>query len=39
MDNERLEKVKKQIEWIISTTDDDLIIARCNIILSLLEGE
>lgn len=32
-----LDKIKEQIEWIISTTDDDLVIARCNIILSMLE--
>jgi len=39
MDKEKLAKIKEQLEWIISTTDDDLVIARCNIILSLLEGE
>ena len=32
-----LEKIKKQIEWIMSTAGDDAIVARCNIILSMIE--
>ena len=37
MYDEVIKKIKKEINWIISTTSDDTTIARCNIILKLLE--
>ena len=33
------EQVKQEIDWIISTTNEDITIARCNMILSLLEDK
>jgi len=39
MDNEKIIKIIEQIQWIIGITDDELVLARCNIILDLLKGE
>lgn len=36
---DRLNKIKEIVEMIKSTTDEELTIARCNIILQLLEEE
>lgn len=36
---EKLEQVKQEIDWIISNTNEDITIARCNMILSLLEDK
>lgn len=35
----RLNKIKKIVEMIKSTTDEELTIARCNMILQLLEDK
>ena len=32
-----LSEIKKEIEWILATTDDDVIVARCSSILNLIE--
>ena len=33
------EKIKEILQMIISTTNEDITIARCNMILSLLEDK
>ena len=36
---DKLEDIKTEIEWIISTSTEEMTIARCNIILSIIEKE
>lgn len=39
MNKEKLRVIRMILNMIIATTDEELIIARCNIILKLLEED
>ena len=36
---EKLEQIEQEINWIISTTNDELALARCKNILEIIKGD